>query len=217
MKDIDLSSMISKAQVVFSILEKEYNIFLKDEKKEWLENIKYENLFKITDKETLLPIFLSGDGYYLNKKILKEHNNIYENLLLFLCLSLLCGELNPLKIGLIELETRKLSNKYNIEISNTNNQKELEIATLIHDKILNDLPYNIIFLDSDIEIFHYLTIEKGIEVAKLYIKISNLMKQKYNDLDKEKINLETYINYYNNINYENILDIIYDYINVKIR
>lgn len=238
MKDIDLSSMISRAKVVFDILEKEYKIFLSSEKKEMLENIIYSNLFKVCENTNLPPVYLSGDTYYLNRsldkeikslsetslysKYLKETdiNDIYLELVIFLCLSMLCSELNqlnPLKIGLIELEVRKISNKYNIKTSNINNYKELEVATLVHDKILNDVPFNIIFKDSDIEIFYYLGVEKGIEAAKIYHEISLLMKKKFAKIKTSEFSLKKFLKHYESINYEDVMDLIYDYINVKIK
>ena len=235
MKDIDLSSMISRAQVVFDILEKEYKVFLSSEKIEILENIIYKNLFKVCENINLPPVYLSGDTYYLNRsldkeikslseatlysKYLKENdiNDIYLELVIFLCLSMLCGELNPLKIGLIEYEVRKISNKYNLKTSSVNNYKELEIATLVHEKILNDVPFNIIFKDSDIEIFYYLGNEKGIEVAKLYYEISTSMKKQYDGLKGKKFSLNKFLKYYESINYEDVMDLIYGFINLKIR
>ena len=144
-------------------------------------------------------------------------NTIYNNLVISLVLSLFCGELNPLKIGLMELEVRNISNKYNISVSNVNNYKELSVASLVKEKILNDLPFNIIFLDSDIEIFHYLTIEKGVEVAKLYHKISEMMKSKYKTIKNKKFSLKKYIEFYDSINYDDVMDLIYAFINMKIR
>ena len=235
MKDIDLSSMISRAKIVFDILEKEYKVFLSSEKKEMIENIIYSNLFKVCENTNLPPVYLSGDTYYLNRtldkeikslndnslysKYLKETdiNDIYLELVIFLCLSMLCSELNPLKKGLIELEVRKISSKYNIKTSSVNNYKELEVATLVHEKLLNDVPFNIIFKDSDIEIFYYLGLEKGIEVAKLYHEISSLMKKKFKKIETSEFSLKKYLVYYESINYEDEMDLIYNYINEKIR
>ena len=237
MNNIDLSSMISRAQLVFDILKKQYSIFLASEKLDLIENLDYSNFFKLTNKDSIYPIYLSGDIYYLNfnldKSIEKIPNDssdllisylknykvdeIYLDLVPFMCLSLLCGELNPLKMGLIEYEIRKFSYQNNISSSPVNNYKELEIASIIHDNILKDVPFNIIFLDSDIEIFNYLAEEKGIKVAKHYYEISKLMKEKYKKIPKDNFNLENYIKFYNYINYDDVLDLIYDFINEKIR
>lgn len=234
MKDIDLSSMINKTKLIFEILEKKYKIFLSQDKLELLDNLIYSNLFKISEDSNLPFIYLLGDTYYLNSTLSQEINtlngndlisnylinndinNIYLELTTFLCLSLLCSDLNPLKIGLIEREVREISKEYNIKTSQISNYKEYEVSSIIYDVLLKDLPINIIFLDSEIEIFHYLTIEKGIEVAKLYYKISSLMKEKYNNFNKD-YSLKNMIDYYNNINYDDVLDIIYNYVNKKIR
>lgn len=235
MKDIDLSSMINRAKVVYDVIESEYKMFLSSSSKEILENVLYSNLFKMTENQDLPPIYLSGDTYYLNRNLDKDIktlngnglytnylknndiNTIYNDLVTFLVLTSFCGELNPLKIGLIEFEVRNISNKYNISISDINNYKELEIASLVKEKILVDIPFNIIFLDSDIEIFHYLTIEKGIEVAKLYHQISEMMKNKYKIIKNKKFSLKKYIEFYDSINYDDVFDLIYDFINLKIK
>lgn len=235
MKDIDLSSMISRAKVVFDVLEKEYKVFLASEKIEMLEGIIYSNFFKVTENASLPPIYLSGDTYYLNRTLDKERksltsddlysnylrsNNIskiYEEVVIFLCLSLMCGELNPLKIGLIELEVREISNRHGISTSSINNHKELDIAILVKEKLLNDVPFNIIFLDSDVEIFNYLATESGIEIAKFYYRISEMMSQKYQGLKDKEFSLGKFLNYYEAINYDDVMDVIYDFINTKIR
>ena len=114
-----------------------------------------------------------------------------------MCLQTLCGKLTPLKKGLIEIEVRNIALNYNIDI-NKNNEQEFQIATLLKHSILDDLPFNIIFLDSDIEIFNYLSEEKGIKIAKFYYQISELMRKK-------------------DINYDEVYDEIYNFINEKIR
>ncbi|MBQ8472777.1 MAG: hypothetical protein IJ501_04675 [Bacilli bacterium] len=235
MNDDILSSMISRAKVVFDIIEKEYKVFLSRDKREILENITYSNFFKVCEKEDLPPIYLIGNINYLNQNIFKEipslrgndlystylrennNFNLFNDLVIFMCLSILCGELNPLKLGLIELEIREISNKYNLNISNVNNYKELNIARIVKDKILSDVPFNIIFLDSDIEIFNYLTEEKGIKIAKLYYQISGMMKSKFKGFSNNNFSLSNFINYYNNINYDDVMDLIYDFLNEKIR
>ena len=237
MKDIDLSSMISRAQVVFDIIKNEYKVFLSSEKLDLIENLDYSKFFKLMEKDNNYPIYLSGDTYYLNpnldsiiEDIPNNSNNLYSmylrnnkqdkiyyDLIIFMCLSLLCGELNPLKIGLIEYEIRKINQVNNLDVSLVNNYKELEIASIVREKLLDDIPYNIIFLDSDIEIFNYLTEEKGITVAKHYYEISKLMQEKFKGFDKNKFTLKGFLDYYNNVNYDDVLDIIYDFINTKIR
>lgn len=237
MKDIDLSSMISRAQVVFDIIKNEYKVFLSSEKLDLIENLDYSKFFKLMEKDNNYPIYLSGDTYYLNPNLdsiiedipnnsndlysmylrNNKQDKIYYDLIIFMCLSLLCGELNPLKIGLIEYEIRKINQVNNLDVSLVNNYKELEIASIVREKLLDDIPYNIIFLDSDIEIFNYLTEEKGITVAKHYYEISKLMQEKFKGFDKNKFTLKGFLDYYNKINYDDVLDIIYDFINTKIR
>jgi len=204
MKD-NLSSIISLAKEVVDIIDKEYKVFLSYEKQELINNIDYKNLFKLTNIK--VPIYLLGDTYYINSDYISKIDN---NLVIFMCLSLFCGDINPLKFGLICLE---IENVFNINKS----YKELEIARLIKDKVLNDLPYNIIFLDSDIEIFNYLSEEKGIEIANFYYKVSNLMKAKYNDFNFDKFNIDEFNSFYENINYEDILDLIYSFIHHNVR
>jgi hypothetical protein len=46
MKDIDLSSMINRAKVVYDVIESEYKVFLSSSSKEMLENVLFSNLFK---------------------------------------------------------------------------------------------------------------------------------------------------------------------------
>lgn len=233
MKDIDLSSMISLAQEVFDILEVEYKDFLSNEKKEFIKNLDFSLLFKIIKKENFPPIYFLGDTFYLNSYIflekekltgndaysvyLRNHdlNSIFCDLVLFLCIRSLCGEINPLKLGLIELEIRKISKKYSIRTSNINNYKELEIGNVMQESLLNDLPFNIIFLDTDLDIFNYLAEEKGSKIANLYCQLSNIMKDKYKGFDKNNFSLETFIGYYQNIDYQEIIDRIYDFISLK--
>ena len=214
MKDIDLSSMISLAKEVFGILEREYKVFLSKEKINLIENLDYENLFKLTNRLDLPPIFLNDETYYLRKSFdninsnsvygnyLKntDINEVYNKMIIFMCLSFFCGDINPLKLGLMEFEIRKLSKKYGINVSDINNYKELEISNIVKEKILNDVPFNIIFLDSDIEIFNYLTEEKGIQIAKIYYQISNMMKESYKDFNKS-FDLDYFCDYYDNIDY----------------
>lgn len=231
MKDIDLSSMISLAKEVFDIIEREYKVFLSEEKRNLIENIDYENLFKLTDNLDIPPIFFNGETNYLRSSFDNINTNslytnylrntninvVYKEMVIYMCLSFLCDEITPLKRGLIELEIRNIGQKYNLKFSKINNYKELEVAKIVKEKILNDLPLNIIFLDSDIEIFNYLAEEKGIQFAKIYYQISNMMKNSYGNFYKNKFNLEEFCNYYDSINYNSVLDYIYSFINQKIR
>lgn len=231
MKENVISSMIDVAKKVFEIIKMEYQDFLTLEKIELINNLNYSNLFKITD-DNLPPVYLENETFYLKDNLnldtnlinpylnyLRNNNleTVYQELIIYMCLKLLCGEINPLKLGLIEKEVRYLANKYNIKTSNINNYKELEIANLVSDLLLDDLPVNIIFFDNNIEIFNYLTEEKGIKIAKLYHEISRKMISKYKGFSSNNFDLISFSNYYNDINYEDISDLIYDFINQKIR
>ncbi len=97
------------------------------------------------------------------------------------------------------------------------NYKEKEVAKLVKETLLTDLPYNLIFIDSEVEIFNYLTEEKGIEVAKIYHEVGNMMNKKYKNFSKNNNSLNDYIKYYETINYEDVFDFIYDFVNSKIK
>ena len=129
----------------------------------------------------------------------------------------LTGELNPLKLGLILIESKIISDNYNLPLIDVSKLKEYEIGNLIKDKILDDLGFNIIFMDSEIEIFHYLTEEKGIRIAKLYYELSKRISSKFNQYDFTKFNLSDFLNYYQNIDYQDIYDYIYDFISINIK
>ena len=92
----------------------------------------------------------------------------------------------------------------------------LEVANLLSSTILKDLPYNIIFIDSEVEIFNYLAEEKGIEIAKLYHDIVKKINNKYKSFSRNNNNLTDFLNFYETINYEDILDLIYDFVNSKV-
>lgn len=76
---------------------------------------------------------------------------------------------------------------------------------------------NIIFLDTDSEIVNYLVEEKGSKVAIFYHEISELMKSKYRGFLDKKWNLNDYIAFYNTIDYQDVLDLIYHFISEKVR
>ena len=129
----------------------------------------------------------------------------------------LCGELNPLKFCLILNEVKNISDNYNIKSLDVNSFKEFSLGLLVKDKILDDLGFNIIFFDSDIEIFHYLAEEKGIRIAKLYYELSKKMTLKFKEFEKDKFNLDDYLAFYNQIDYQDIYDLIYDFISINIK
>jgi len=213
MKEIDLSSMISLAKKVFDIIEKEYFMYLTKEKKNLIKKLDYNNFFKTLKRIDTPPIFLNGDTYYLKENDLENIINNQE-LIIIMCLIYLCGEINPLKLSLIKKEAKQIGDKLGLK-SNLTNQQELELANIIKEKLLNT-PVNIIFIDSNIEIFNYLTEEKDINIAKLYYELSKLMQLKYKNFDFNNYNLKDFFNYYNNINYDDALDLVYNFINQKI-
>ena len=123
-----------------------------------------------------------------------------------MCLAYICSNLNPLKIILIDYEINKIIEDNNLERNLSINN--FELVNIIENKIINDLPYNIIFLESDIEIFNYLRIEKGIKIAKLYHNIAISLGTINNPLE--------YYLTYKNLNYDNTYDMLYNFINEKI-
>ena len=230
MNNIDFSSMINLAKEVLDILKKEYRPFLSREKLEWLENIDINNLFKKNTNKSHYPfIYLNDDTYYIkdieyleNDKIISSYLNgnkiqdLYQEIVVFLCFILLSSEISPLKIGLIQNEISYLSQKYNLPFNDKLNQKEGEVARVVLEKLFDDLPFNIIFLESEIEIFNYLAEEKGIEIANTYYEISMLMQDKYNEFIKKCSTISNYFSFYNTINYDDVMDFIFEFIHQKI-
>ena len=194
----ELKSLISLTDEIFDIIKDDYSKYLSNEKLELLDNINYNNLFKI--KDNLIYFKIDCFSYPLKK------NNLSIEVIIFICLTYICSNINPLKIILIDYEINKIITNNNLERSLE--VSDFELVDIIETKILNDLPYNIIFLDSDIEIFNYLRIEKGIKVAKLYYDILLSLGNTDNPLE--------YYLTYKNFNYEDTYEIIYNYINKKI-
>ena len=194
----ELKSLISLTDEIFDIIKDDYSKYLSNEKLELLDNINYNNLFKI--KDNLIYFKIDCFSYPLKK------NNLSIEVIIFICLTYICSNINPLKIILIDYEINKIITNNNLERSLE--VSDFELVDIIESKILNDLPYNIIFLDSDIEIFNYLRIEKGIKVAKLYYDILLSLGNTDNPLE--------YYLTYKNFNYEDTYEIIYNYINKKI-
>ena len=194
----ELKSLITLTDEIFDIIKDDYSKYLNNEKQELLDNINYNNLFKI--KDNLIYFKIDCFSYPLKK------NNLSIEVIIFICLTYICSNINPLKIILIDYEINKIITNNNLERSLE--VSDFELIDIIESKILNDLPYNIIFLDSDIEIFNYLRIEKGIKVAKLYYDILLSLGNTDNPLE--------YYLTYKNFNYEDTYEIIYNYINKKI-
>ena len=72
-------------------------------------------------------------------------------------------------------------------------------------------------MDSDVEIFDYLAEEKGISVARKYYEIKNIMNKKYKNFGRNNSNLDEFLSYYENINYEDVFDLLYDFVNLKVK
>lgn len=235
MNDSGLINFNNFSKNALDIIKKEYQVYLSDEKIEILNSINPDTFFTFNDSSNKNYIILGTKNIYLRDDLyqnlsktndpyilnfLKKYDNsyqIYQDLIIYLYLIFICDELTPLKLGLIEKEVRNLSIKYNFSISSINNYKELEVINILYEKILSDLPYKIIFLDSDIEIFNYLLEEKDINVAKLYYQISKEMINEYSNFPQQRDNLENILNFYKNINYENILDNIYSFIHKRVK
>ena len=201
----DLESIYNLSLEVFEILKKEYTIYLSKEKKEFLDNLNITNFYKIINNTYLPSIYFIGDKYYLNNYY--NLDNI-EELVPFLCLASLVNNLNPLKIGLIELELLSLKDKYNLNI-NTYFKEELDIAKLVSKVILDDIPFKVIFKETDTDIVNYLQIEKDSNYGLIYYNVSKKMKELKNNKDFFSKNI--------NNNYEEVKDYLYDFIGNKIR
>ena len=214
MKDTELSSIIGSIEEVFKIILNEYGEFLRKNKKiDLISSIDYQNFFQIINEANMPPVYYLDNRCILNLHFFQNNIDI-KKLIPFLCLMFLCGNINPLKLGLIEKEVERLSRKYNLKIMNIN-EKELEVANIVFDAFLSDIPFNIIFLDSNVDIIAYLVEEKGSKIALLYHQISNLMQYKYKELKDYSFN--NYINFYNNLDYRDVIDLIYSFISSKVR
>lgn len=195
MKKVDLNNLYSISLRLFTILKEEYYNYLSSDKKKLLDELDVFHLFRVV-KNKELPIFSNiGETILLN-----EYYKVnFIEYLPFICLSFLCGDINPLKIGLIEKELKKLNEKYALGYK-TINQKELDVAEVIFKSLLNDLPFPIIFIENETDIFSYLAEENGSKLALLYIEISNNMKDNYEKKD-----------------YSKTMDLIYEYLSTKVK
>lgn len=203
MKYNDLNNIYSLSLKIFTILKEEYSKYLSKDKLEFLDNLDIFKFYKIIDnKETSLYYF--GNVYYINSNF---DINLLEQLVPFLCFSALCSNINPLKIGLIEKELIYLKEKYELPIK-TYFYNELNIADLVSKTLLSTITDKIVFKENDADIVNYLTKDLGSKYGICYSNVSKNMKQikeKSNDFWK------------NNIDYNNVSDIIYDFISEKIR
>lgn len=200
-----ISSICSLSLEVFTILKKEYEVYLSEEKKDFLNKLNIDNFYKVINNTYLPPIYFIGDKYYLNSYY--NLDNI-ELLVPFLCLSSLVTNLNPLKIGLIEKELLDLKDKYDLNIK-TYFKEELEIADIVSKTLLVDIPFKVIFKESDVDIVNYLVEDASSDIGLTYYNISKKMKDIRKNTDYFSIN--------STINYEEVKDYLYDFIGNKVR
>ena len=59
--------------------------------------------------------------------------------------------------------------------------------------------------------------EKGLPTAKVYYQISKMMDSKFKDFSNNNFNLNEFFEYLRTINYEDVFDLIYEFINKKIK
>ncbi len=208
MENIMLDEICSLSLEMFTIIKENYSMFLSKEKKEFIDNLDIKSFYKIINKESFPPIYYLDGVYYINT--FYDQDNLDE-LVSFLCLRSLCGSINPLKIGLIENEVKKLKEKYNLKATFIYHEKEMEVAEIVSSILLKDLPFNIIFKDTDSDIVDYLVEEKGSRDACFYSKISLLMKEKYQNYKND------YKSFYKDLNYSDIIDNIYDFFSNKVK
>ncbi|MBQ8892273.1 MAG: hypothetical protein IJ068_05400 [Bacilli bacterium] len=189
----------------FQILKDEYNIYLSDRKKEFIDNLNIFKFYKVINDSKMPNIFFLGGTYYLNSYY--DLSNI-ESFIPFLCFSSIVSNINPLKIGLIEEEIVYLNNKYNLDIK-TNFPDELEVASIVSQSILNNIPFKVIFKDSDSDIVNYLQEETSSDIAICYYSVSKQMK------NMRKV--DDYFNVNKRLDYSNICDYLYDFIGRKVK
>ena len=190
---------------IFTIIRNEYSIYLSSEKKDFLDKLDVNNFYKIVNDASLPIVFFMGDKYYLNAYY--NLDNI-EKLVPFLCLASLVTNLNPLKLGLIEVELLYLKNKYDLDI-NTYFVNEFEVADLINEAILINVPSKVIFKENDSDIFSYLTEELGSNYALCYYNVSSSMKKIRGN--------ENYFSDFKERDYSEIIDYLYQFISNKVR
>ena len=192
MKKTDLNSVFSVSLRLFTIIKEEYYNYLSNDKKEFLDKLDVFHLFRVI-KDKKLPVFsFVGETVYLNNYYKEE----FLNYLPFICLAILCGKIDPLKIGLIEKELKELNDKYALGYK-TIHEKELDVASVVYKALLEDIPYPIIFIDNDADLFSYLAEEKGSKLALFYKELSDSMKVSED--------------------YSETMDLIYDYLSNKVK
>ena len=191
----ELKSFNSLTQEIFEIIKTDYGKFLTKEKLEYLDN---NNLFKIVD-----------DTIYYQKDLVSyplKKEKLTIQVIVFMCLLSVCNNITPLKVLLISDEVNNIITKYNLD--ENNNIRNFDFIDILKTKILDDLPFNIIFLDTDIEIFNYLVTEKGIKTARLYYDINKSLGKVNNPIDY-------YLNY-QDYDFDLAYDKVYNFINTRI-
>ena len=204
MNENKFKSICSLSYEFFKVLKDEYSIYLSSSKKEFMNKFDVFKFYKIINDVNLPRIFYMGETYYLN-----SYYNLddIESFIPFLCLNSLVSNLNPLKIGLIEEELSYLKGKYNLNI-NTNFDREAEVASIVSKSLLNNIPFKVVFKESDSDIVNYLQEETNSEVALCYYSISKQMKGIRNNKDYYCIE---------DVDYSSVIDYLYDFIGAKVR
>jgi len=197
---IDFDDIYNLSQKIFTLIKSEYSIYLNKDKLKFLNDLDVHKFYKIVNDKEMDKIFYLGDICYINEYY---DINILE-MVPFFCLASLVSNLNPLKIGLIEQELKYLNDKYQLNIL-PHFKNELEVASLVSKTLLNNVPFKIIFKESDADIVQYLTEEIGSQKALYYSSISKIMKEK------------TYSLFEENTNYDEIIDNLYEYVSNKSR
>ena len=200
--EIELNNIYSTSLKLFTIIKEEYNVFLTDEQKIKIENIDIFHFYKIIKDKDLPPIYYLKDMYYLNS----YYNMDFIDYLPFICLSYLCNNLNPLKIGLIELELKQLKDKYALQsVINMIDKSILEKA--FPDEIESAKTYASSLIDSMVDQYgdkqqllqaiQYYTNYSSIEAYQDYIYLSQLQSHAAEEYAKTQITNKEIKKYYN--------------------
>ncbi len=179
-----------------------------------LDVIDSSNFFRLIKKKYYPPIYFFGDICFLNLNFFSK-----DELISVVPLSIfmfLANSFHPLKIAFIELEIAKLKDKYNWQEVIIYFEKEISLVNLLEETVLSDLNLNMLNFENDIDFINYLRDEKGSRVAIFYYNIVKKINKKYMSLPKN-YSKEQFINFYNKLDYNDIVDEIYDFITKKIR
>ena len=206
MKEVGFNNITFYIEKIFSIIKEEYGDFLNQDQRDFLTNLDYSKFLKYSKDFPNPYLSLTNDFYYIND------NSFNISKLIFMCLAILCGNITPLKTGLILIEVNNIISKYNLGV-NDNEYQSIEVAKIVKSSLLKELPFNIIFFESDIEISNYLVLEKGIQVAKFYYEISDMLNS---IVIKDNFNPFQYLEISSSYNYDSIYDKLYDFINSKV-